>query len=141
MTPGEGGQETQRRCARLYSWVSPDALVAPTHASELSHKVACVCMCCASLRFRQGILSNTAVQGMAIHTTPSLLTSDQCSKHNTTVHETPADLNYCLTTSVCVKCMHSYTFNTEHVSSKTVRHAADHEMHMLVAHPLQPSSG
>ncbi len=71
--------------------------------------------------------------------------SDQCSKQLwqvITVHETPADLNYCLTTSVCVKCMHSsYTFNTKHVSSKTVKHAANHEMHVLVAHLLQPSSG
>jgi len=42
MTSEEGGQETQRRCARLYSWVSPDAPVALTHASELSHKLMCV---------------------------------------------------------------------------------------------------
>ena len=36
--------------------------------------------------------------------------------------------------------MHSYTFNTKHVSSETVKHAASHEMHVLVAHLLQPSA-
>ena len=36
--------------------------------------------------------------------------------------------------------MHSYTFNTKHVSSETVKHAASHEMHVLVAHLVQPSS-
>ena len=51
----------------------------------------------------------TAVQALAIHTTPSLM---QVIMQVWVVKETPAGLSYCLTTSVYVKCMHSYTFNT-----------------------------
>lgn len=94
-------------------------------------------MCVAEACQADRVYRYTAVQVMARHTTPSVVQVI----HDSSVHETPADLNDCLTTSVCVKCIHSYTFNTKHVSSKTVKHAANHEMHVLVAHLLQPSSG
>ena len=61
-----------------------------------------VCTCVAG---RQGISLNTAVQVMAIHTTPflvqviSALYKSWMGTAYRSLHETPAELNYCLTTS------------------------------------------
>ena len=72
-----------------------------------------VCTCVAG---RQGISLNTAVQVMAIHTTPflvqviSALYNHGWALHRS-LHETPAELNYCLTTSSVPMCiMHAFLY-------------------------------
>ena len=91
MRSEEGDQETQRRCARLYSWVSPDTLVALTHASELSHKLMCVRVMQELARQAVNIVEhNSAGDGNSHNAFPCASDRSVLS-----VYETPAELNYC----------------------------------------------
>ena len=108
MRSEEGDQETQRRCARLYSWVSPDALVALTHASELSHKLMCVRVMQELARQAVNIVEhNSAGDGNSHNAFPCASDRSVLS-----VYETPAELNYCSTISsvhgMCI--MHAFLY-------------------------------